>query len=60
MMPLIATMTLFISPQFCAEIIDELNEAVKRGQFEKSVAADLSNRCLQACTRGASCVLGAT
>ena len=53
MMPLIATMTLFISPQFCAEIIDELNEAVKRVQFEQSVAADLSNRCLQAYIRGA-------
>ena len=47
MIPRIATMTLFISPQFCTEIIDELNEAVKRGQFEQSVAADLSNRCFR-------------
>ena len=31
MIPLIAAITLFTSPQFCTEITYELSEAVKRG-----------------------------
>ena len=53
MIPLITTITLFTSAQFCTEITYELNEAVKRGQIEQSVADDLSERCLQTNTRGA-------
>ena len=49
----LTTITLFASPQFCSEVSYELNEAVKRGQIEQSVADDLSDRCLQTYTRGA-------
>ena len=52
MIPLIAAISLYTSPQFCTEITFELNEAVKRGQIEQSAADEISERCYQTYTRG--------
>ena len=53
MITLLLASTLYTSPQFCAELTEELSAAVVREDITQEQANDISSHCLKVYTEGA-------